>query len=272
MEQIRMRSPARSASAPPQQHVQAEDASVAVFSAAAGAVVPAMEHGAVGALPQELEVDRAREKRRSARKDLLHTSLLHLSDRVMKYIDVFNGDSDDNTVDVGEWRRGCETEEIAQAMQGLVDVFPEIKSVDDVFEKLHPAGAPQQAPLNVLQIVSGFRSMSERVNVDVDGNVEEATLTRRRLSSLLGQGPVDQAVETPVAAATVPAFSAVTVRNAEPSQLQAKTGFKRPAAGMNKAGSNQRLEELKKESEASVRVDCLLRMPVRMLPLDAASF
>ena len=113
-------------------------------------------------------VDSTLDRRRAERRRALRTSLAHLSDKVIEYVHVMNGGSDDNTIDADEWRRGCEEEEINHAMDVLMAAFPEITSVDTVFQKLHRTGTDPVAPLNVLQIVSGFRSMSERVTLQLD--------------------------------------------------------------------------------------------------------
>jgi len=94
---------------------------------------------------------------------------MDLSNKVVQYVHVFNGGSDDNTIDIQEWREGCEGENALRlAMQALVELFPEIGSVDDVFEKLHKADAPQQEPLNILQVVLDLRTMSEHIAVALE--------------------------------------------------------------------------------------------------------
>ena len=104
---------------------------------------------------------------RSPRASQLHDVLAELSDHIMRHVHTFNGDSDDTRIDIDEWRKGCKTHDLALKFDMVMQKFPELKSVDMIFEKLHKADAvDQRSPLSVLQIVTGFRTMSNRVNVD----------------------------------------------------------------------------------------------------------
>jgi len=114
-------------------------------------------------------------KEREVRHAALAVSLKELSDAVMRYINTFNGDSGDNKVSLAAWRKGCENEELAAKMNGLMAKFKEFESVDTIFEYLHTKktskdGADVHAPLTILQIVSGFRSMADRAIVVEDPN------------------------------------------------------------------------------------------------------
>ena len=101
------------------------------------------------------------------RASQLHDVLADLSGYIMTHVHAFNGDSDDTSIDLDEWRKGCKTHDLARKFDMVMQKFPEVKSVDMIFEKLHEADAEdQRGPLSVLQIVKGFGTMHKRILVE----------------------------------------------------------------------------------------------------------
>ena len=81
---------------------------------------------------------------RSPRASQLHDMLAELKDHVIAHVHTFNGDSNDTTINIDEWRKGCTTHDLARKFDIVMQEFPELKSVDMIFEKLHKADAVDQ--------------------------------------------------------------------------------------------------------------------------------